>query len=169
MNVAQVSGSEVRRSLRQRWWAWAVIGLVMIGAIALGGSRITPTTGSSQDRLFGLAEQMKCLACSGESVANSQADLAIQMRQEIQRQMSAGKTDDEILSYFADRYGARVLLNPSSSGLSSLVWVIPVVVTAAAIVGLGLAFARWRGAGAVTPPSDEDRELVERARREASS
>jgi len=155
--------------LRQAWWAWALIGVVLVGLVVLGGSRITPTTGSSQDRLFGLAEQMKCLACSGESVANSQAELAIQMRGEIQRQMSSGKTDDEILSYFADRYGDRVLLNPSSSGLSSLVWVIPVVVVAAAIVGLGLAFARWRGAGAVEPPSDADRRLVDEARREASA
>ena len=61
----------------------------------------------------------------GESVAGSQAPLAVQFRDEIRSQMRAGKTDDEILNYFADRYGQDVLLNPPSTGLGAAVWILP--------------------------------------------
>ncbi len=153
---------------RQRWWAWAALGVAVIVLLAVG-AHTTPTTGYSQDRLIGVAGQMKCLACSGESVANSQAPLAIEMRSLIKTQMKQGKTDDEILSYFAARYGAKVLLTPSASGLVSLVWVVPVVVAAAAVAGLSLAFGRWRRMSIDGPvATDADRELVERARQETS-
>jgi cytochrome c-type biogenesis protein CcmH/NrfF len=140
----------------------AVVAVVVVVLAA----RPTPTSGASDDRLFSLASQMKCLACAGESVANSQAPLAIEMRGLIKRQMRAGNTDDEILTYFADRYGSRVLLTPSASGLGALIWIVPVVVVAVAACALGLAFARWRRLAQEAPaPSDDDRELVERARR----
>jgi cytochrome c-type biogenesis protein CcmH len=140
----------------------------VVVVVVVAAARPTPTAGDSDDRLFAIAGQMKCLACAGESVANSQAPLAIEMRGLIRTQMRSGKTDDEILTYFADRYGARVLLTPGASGLSALVWVVPVVVAASAVCGLGLAFARWRRLSTdVDEPSAEDRELVERARRAA--
>ena len=151
-------------AIRTRWWAWAVLAVAVVVVVGLA-ARPTPTSGASDDRLFSVASEMKCLACAGESVANSQAPLAIEMRGQIRTQMRAGKTDDEILTFFADRYGTRVLLTPSASGLVSLVWILPVVVAAAAACGLGLAFARWRRLAVDVPEvSDEDRELVERAR-----
>ena len=151
-------------TLRSRWWAWAGLAVVFV-ALLVVAARPTPKTGASDDRLFAIASQMKCLACAGESVANSGAPLAVEMRSEIRTKMRAGDTDDEILTAFADSYGERVLLTPSANGLGALIWVVPVVVTAVAIFGLGLAFARWRRLAAEAPkPSDEDRELVERAR-----
>jgi cytochrome c-type biogenesis protein CcmH len=114
--------------------------------------------------MFAIAAQMKCMQCVGESVANSQAPLAIQMRAEIMRQMRAGKSDDEIYNYFADRYGQEVLLNPSGSGFASLVWIVPVVVVAVGLMGVGLAVTRRRRGGGTVAVSDEDRELVARAR-----
>ena len=155
------------RTIRTRWWAWAAMVVVVVVVLVLA-ARPTPSTGASDDRLFALAAQMKCLACSGESVANSAAPLAVEMRDLIETQMRSGSTDDEILTYFADRYGARVLLTPSASGLGALIWVVPVVVAAVAICALALAFARWRRMAEEMPaPSDEDRDLVEHARRRA--
>jgi cytochrome c-type biogenesis protein CcmH len=155
------------RPLRTHWWAWAVLAVAAV-ALLVVAARPTPTSGTSDDRLFSLAAQMKCLACAGESVANSGAPLAVEMRGQIEQQMRAGSSDDEILTFFADRYGARVLLTPSASGLGALIWVVPVVVAAVSICALGLAFARWRRLAEEAPtPSDEDRELVERARRDA--
>jgi cytochrome c-type biogenesis protein CcmH len=156
------------RKLRQHWWAWAVVGVAAVVLLVVG-AHTTPTTGYSEDRLVAVAGQMKCLACSGESVANSQADLAIQMRRVIGTQMRQGKTDDEILSYFAARYGAKVLLTPSASGLVSLVWVIPVVVGAIALAGLGLAFGHWRRLAIDGPTAtDADRDLVAKARQRST-
>ena len=146
---------------------WVLIGVVVLLGLVLGrGGR--PTSGSSNDRLYSLAEEMKCLQCVGESVANSQAPIAIQMRAEIGRQLSQGKTDDEIFTYFVDRYGERVLLNPSGRGLVGFVWILPVVVIGVGLVGLGFVFARRRGTVSGGEVSDADRALVERARREQS-
>lgn len=152
--------------MRRRWWAWAALGLILAALLAVG-ARTTPTEGASDDRLFALASQMRCMACAGESVSNSQAPLAVEMRGVIRSQMRKGMSDDEILTYFADRYGKRVLLNPAGSGFAALVWIVPVLVAAAAVVGLGFVFSRARRAAEVpVEVTEEDLELVRRAREE---
>ena len=149
------------RPWRTRLALWGLMGVLAAGAVAVGwGSE--PTEGTSDDRLFHLSEQMRCLQCTGESVANSQAPIAVQMRDEIRRQMARGRTNDEILSYFShpDRYGERVLLNPSGRGLTALIWVLPVVVGAGLLVGLGVVFSRARRRNVDVTASDEDEALV---------
>jgi cytochrome c-type biogenesis protein CcmH len=146
-----------------RKWAWVALAVAALVVLIAGAVR-DPTEGTSDDRMFAIAAQMKCMQCVGESVANSQAPLAIQMRAEIMRQMRAGQSDDEIYNYFADRYGQQVLLNPSGSGFASLVWIVPVVVVAVGLMGVGLAVTRRRRDGGSVVVSDEDRELVARAR-----
>jgi cytochrome c-type biogenesis protein CcmH len=152
-------------SASSRTVGWGLI-LVAVVALLILGAGTTPTEGLSEDRLYALAGEMKCLQCAGESVAGSQADIAVKMRTEIRQQMRRGRTDDEILGFFADRYGRRVLLNPSSEGVTSLVWILPVVVMGAGVAGLGLAFASWRRRRHETDEtvvSADDRALVEEA------
>ena len=60
----------------------------------------------------------------------------------------AGRTDDEILAFFADRYGDEVLLDPPATGIGALAWLLPLLVAGGAVVGLGFAFTRWRHSGA---------------------
>lgn len=149
-------------TVRQRRSSWVLL-IVAIAALVALGSRTTPRTGYSEDHVYALASQMKCLQCVGESVANSQAPIAIQMRTEIRDRLRSGRSDDEILSYFADRYGERVMLNPPASGLAALVWIVPVVVVAGAVAAMAMAFVRARSvrlAGEESPVSDEDRALV---------
>jgi cytochrome c-type biogenesis protein CcmH len=144
---------------------WIVLGLVAV-ALLVVGAREDPTEGSSEDRLFAIAGQLKCVQCIGENVANSQAPIAVEMRGEIRRQMQAGASDDEIFSTFADSYGESVLLNPSGTGFAALIWVIPVVAVGIGLLGVGLVFTRARRDPVDTTVDDADRELVERARRE---
>jgi cytochrome c-type biogenesis protein CcmH len=146
---------------------WILVGVAAVVLLVLGARR-DPTDGDSEDRLFAIAGEMKCLQCVGENVANSQAPIAVQMRDEIRRQMKAGASDDEIFTYFADRYGPRVLLNPAGSGFAALVWIVPVVVVGIALLGVGMVFARSRRAPVVAV-DDADRELVDQARRERRS
>ncbi len=147
-----------RHPWRQRWWAWAAMGVVVVGVLVVSIDT-TPSRGVSDERAYALEIQLKCLQCVGESVAASQAPLAVQFREEIDSQMRQGRTDDEILAFFAQRYGQEVLLTPPSSGLGSLIWIVPIVGFAAAVVALVALFSRWRrevGARA----TDADRDLV---------
>ncbi len=162
-SVEESRSSSVRRtSGRSAWIWWVLIGVVSVAGIAVGWGG-SPTTGTGNDRLFSLSEQMKCLQCTGESVANSQAPIAIEMRDEIERQMSRGQSNDEILTYFVDRYGQRVLLNPASSGLGAIIWILPVVVVAVGIAVIAARLARQR-APDVADLDPEDDALVRQAR-----
>jgi cytochrome c-type biogenesis protein CcmH len=108
-----------------------------------------------------LSEEIACPVCGGESVAQSNAPAAINIRSVISQQVDAGRTDDEIRAYLARQYGEDQLLRPRGEGVSALVWVLPVVAVVAAAAGLVVAFRRWSH-GTVPAPSDEDRELVAR-------
>jgi cytochrome c-type biogenesis protein CcmH len=132
--------------------------IVLVGLVA--SIDTTPREGASDERLFALSARLKCLQCVGESVSASQAPLAVQFRDEIRAQMREGRTDDEILNYFADRYGQEVLLTPPSSGAGGLVWVIPVVAVAAAVLLLAGVFRRWRAERGELHATAEDEELV---------
>lgn len=138
------------------------MGVIVIGAIVVGAGS-PPKTGASDDRLYSIAGRLKCLQCVGESVASSQSSFAVQFREEIRTQMRQGGTDDEILNFFADSYGQEVLLTPPSSGLGALVWVVPVVAVAAAVLLLAGTFRRWRAEREDVHASAEDVALVERA------
>ena len=138
------------------------MGLIVVVAVVVGAGS-PPRTGVSDERLFALSARLKCMQCVGESVAASQAPLAVQFRDEIRTQMRSGSTDDEILNFFAARYGDEVLLTPPSSGLGGVVWILPVVVVAAGLLGLFFVFRRWRAERVDHEASDEDRELVAEA------
>ncbi len=158
--TAEVSQrAPVRHRYRQQWWWWALMGLIVVVAVVVGAGS-PPRSGTSDERLFALAGRLKCLQCVGESVAASQAPLAIQFREEIRDQMRQGGTDDEILNFFADRYGTEVLLTPPSSGVGGLVWVVPVVVVAGAVLLLAGTFRRWSRERSEHHASDEDVALV---------
>lgn len=150
----------VRRSERQRqhWWWWLLMAVAALAVVVTSSSR-APTDGVSDDRLFHIASQLKCVQCVGESVAGSAAPIAEQFRTEIREQMAKGRTNDEILDYFAARYDD-VLLNPPATGLGSLVWVLPVVGLAAAVLGLGLTVRRWTVSGDQRAMTAQDERLV---------
>jgi cytochrome c-type biogenesis protein CcmH len=146
------------------WLALAivVIGALVFGAVDDGGAR------SPDERARNLAESIACPRCDGQSVADSDSDAADGIRSVIERRIAEGASDAEIRDELAGAYGERVLLTPGRSGVSSLVWTLPVVVVVVAFAGLTLAFRRWRG-GAGSRASDADRALVARARAGAAA
>ena len=117
-------------------------------------------------RLKDLGEQLRCLVCQNQTIAESNAGLALDLRNQIRAQIAAGRSDDEIRAYINDRFKDQgLLLVPPKTGVDSLVWVLPVVAVVLAAGGLAVAFRRWR----TTPDlalTDEDRSIVERYRRE---
>jgi cytochrome c-type biogenesis protein CcmH len=145
------------------WPGWLVMAVVLAVFLTVGFTRSDgPRT--NQERVDAIAKTIKCPVCRSESVFDSKADASQNIRDEIARQVAAGRTDDEIRAYINDRFKDQgLLLVPSKTGVDSLVWVLPVVALVLGAFGLAVAFRKWRLSPA-TVVTDEDRALVQRAR-----
>lgn len=78
-------------------------------------------------RMMHLAHELRCLVCQNQTIADSHADLAKDLKQEIREMIKAGKTDDEIKSFMTERYGDFVLYRPPLKFKTLLLWIGPVV------------------------------------------
>jgi cytochrome c-type biogenesis protein CcmH len=136
--------------------------VVLAGALAVG-LQPDDEPRTQEERVFALAETLKCPTCRSQSVADSEAPSAEAIRADIARRLAEGQDEDEIRDYLVGRFGEEILLTPSSSGLTGLVWILPVVAVVLAAAGLALAFRRWRRRPTVAV-TEEDRERVARAR-----
>ena len=129
-----------------------------VGFTRSGGAR------TNQERVDAIAKTIKCPVCRSESVFDSKADASQNIRDEIARQVAAGRSDDQIRAFINARFQDQgLLLVPPTSGVDSLVWVLPVVALVLAAGGLVVAFRKWRLAPD-TVPTDDDRALVDAAR-----
>jgi cytochrome c-type biogenesis protein CcmH/NrfF len=137
---------------------WVLLGVVAVVALAIGARGTGPQ--SDEERLWSIANGVRCPQCAGQSVANSDVPAARALRDQIRGDIEAGRSDDAIRARLADgAYGEDILLNPPRSGFAALVWVVPVVVVVVAFGGLALAFRRWERVGP-SGPSARDRDLV---------
>lgn len=152
-----------RGSTVRAWLPWALLFVVVVTLLAFGSQGTTGDL-TAQDRVTNLARTIKCPTCSGESAAESNAPSSQEVRRDIAQRIEQGQTDDEIRAFYVSRYGEGILLTPASTGVASLVWIVPVVAFVVAITALILIFRRGRGDAAVEV-SDADRDLVEAARR----
>jgi cytochrome c-type biogenesis protein CcmH len=103
-------------------------------------------------RLKRLESELRCLVCQNQTLADSNADLADDLRREVRELALAGKTDAEIKAYLVARYGDFVLYDPPLKGITSLLWLGPF----ALLVGGGALWwivlrRRERGAGVAAP------------------
>lgn len=122
------------------FWLW-VAALVVVGALAL---IVSPSASSTTTRIAHLESLVKCPSCEDLSVAQSNATTAVAVRHEIAADVAAGKSDDQILTSIEDAYGPSILLSPPTTGLGTLLWVVPLaVVLVLVVVGLRLR-RRWR-------------------------
>jgi cytochrome c-type biogenesis protein CcmH len=142
-------------------WSWALMALVLVGALAVGAQRGDgpPTEGQ---RVHRITSQIRCPTCRGLSAADSDSPAAEFIREETRRRVRAGETDARIITFFVDRYGNDILLKPERRGVAGLVWALPAVGVVLAVGGLALAFRRWRPRREARV-SAADRALVEEA------
>lgn len=97
---------------------------------------------SNEDRIRKLENSLLAPCCWAEPIAQHRSDVAIQMKREIEEFVRTGKTDREILDYYKEKYGARVLVEPEGA----LWWwmhVVPFVVFGASLVVVGVVLRRW--------------------------
>ena len=107
------------------------------------------------ERADAIAAELRCPVCEGLSVADSSSPTARNLRTDIARRIREGQTDEEIRDAYVSRYGEWILLTPRRSGLGALAWGAPIGLAAAGVIGLVVAFRRWRGSGDVAPVTEE--------------
>ena len=95
-------------------------------------------------RYQSLLKEFRCLVCQNQSLADSDASLASDLRQEILRMVQDDKPSDEIYAFMTERYGDFVLYNPPFKLSTALLWLIPFIVLAAAFYGLFSFIAKHR-------------------------
>jgi len=159
----RASAGSLNKRLK-RWPGWAVLGIVVVVALVFGATRSRgPLT--EDDRTNNIAQQLACPTCAGESVYESQAPAAINIRQQIKKMIeTTAFSDNQIISVIETNYDAKTQLVPKGTGFDAVVWALPVVVLVCSIAGLTLAFRRWKRA-TDTVPTDDDRALVDAALR----
>lgn len=105
-----------------------------------------------------IADELRCLVCQNETIAASNADLAVDLRKQIRTQLRAGRSEREILDFMVQRYGDFVLYRPPLKGATLLLWVGPFALLAIGGLTLALAVRRRRRSIPATAPSEADRQ-----------
>ena len=80
---------------------------------------------ADSERYRELIKEIRCLVCQNQSIADSQADLATDLKREVREMIDAGKTDEEILDFLTERYGDFVLYRPPVKENTLLLWLGP--------------------------------------------
>jgi cytochrome c-type biogenesis protein CcmH len=101
-----------------------------------------------------IARQLRCPICESVSVADSPAELAVQMRDMIRKKLEAGESERQILDYFVTAYGDSVLLEPPRRGLGWLIWAGPPLVLGLSALVLCLLVRGWVRTGRRVTPAD---------------
>ncbi|MXN51399.1 cytochrome c-type biogenesis protein CcmH [Shinella sp. AETb1-6] len=116
-------------------------------------------------RARALSAQLRCMVCQNQSIDDSNAELARDLRLLVRERLTNGDSDEAVINYVVSRYGEFVLLNPRLRGETLLLWGAPVVLFLAGAAAMVL-FVRKRGGKPTgTPLSDAEKAELDRALR----
>lgn len=142
-----------------------VIAILLLVLSAHSAAREAPSAADDpalERRVVRLTSELRCLVCQNQSLADSHADLAIDLKNQVRSQMLAGKSDAEIRDYMVARYGDFVLYDPPFKASTLLLWAGPFALLLIGLLGLA-AYLRSRRSRL----SDVELTTQDRARAEA--
>jgi cytochrome c-type biogenesis protein CcmH len=113
--------------------------------------------GALTARVQAFAQQIRCLVCQNETLAESQAELAVDLRREIREQMAAGRSDAQIVAFLTERYGDFVLYRPPLKRSTYLLWFGPFVLLGGGLIALRRGVLRQPVRPEVRPLSPDER------------
>jgi len=152
-------------------WRSVLAALLLALAVAAPAGAIEPqeqlTDPALEARARTLGQELRCLVCQNESIDDSNADLARDLRRIVRERLTAGDTDDQVVGFITARYGDYVLLRPPLRPGTLVLWFGPVVLLFAAIA---LLILRRRRRPAEAPPlSPEENQRLARLLDEESA
>jgi cytochrome c-type biogenesis protein CcmH/NrfF len=115
---------------------------VLVVVLVIGSGAFDGQTQTGAQRAAGIEATVRCPSCTDLSVAQSNATTAIAVRHQIENMVAAGRSTSAIDQALVAEYGQTILLVPPDTGGVPLIWVIPLVLGAAALTGVGVVF--WR-------------------------
>ena len=153
---------------------WSAAGLVVVlaaiaaaAALGLVAVRGHQQPESRPQQVQQIAAGLHCPICKDLSVADSPAPLAQQMRQQIDEQLAAGRSPDEIRAGFVTAYGDSVLMSPPRHGIGRTAYYLPLIVVLGGALVVVLLLRRWRRPSTVDGPEPDGRAPLTAAQRQA--
>lgn len=107
-----------------------LIFIVIVGAAVFAVAKDAQPSADDpklEERVMAVSRELRCLVCQNETLADSRADLAVDLRNQIREQMKAGKSDKEVIAFVTDRYGTFVLYRPPVMPSTYLLWFGPFI------------------------------------------
>ncbi|MBB1087541.1 cytochrome c-type biogenesis protein CcmH [Lysobacter sp. SG-8] len=140
-----------------------LLGLVLVLPVArVASAQVADPTplafndAAEEQRFHALVVELRCVMCQNQSLADSNAQIAVDLRREVLALMREGRSDAEVKAYLVERYGEFVLYRPEVASRTWLLWFGPALVLV--LGGLGVLWAVRRHAGRDPVPLDDEQE-----------
>jgi cytochrome c-type biogenesis protein CcmH len=114
-----------------------------------------------EQRYYKLVDELRCLVCQNQNLADSNSQLAQDLRNKVYAMVTTGKTDQEVIDYMVNRYGEYVLYRPPFNPVTAVLWLGPFLIVLVAIIWLLVYIAR-RNRSKPAGLCDEDRKRSQR-------
>lgn len=154
----------------RKYFLWIALCCAALGAGPLAAKE-APTLANDpalEAKVMDIAHELRCLVCQNETIAASQADLAVDLRQQIRSKLQQGETPTEIRKFMVDRYGEFVLYKPRLSSRTVLLWGGPFALLLIGLMVLWRTIRKQAAPEPETPMTTQDearaRELLGSAR-----
>ena len=145
------------RATRSLWLAAFVLLAIGMACWVNMSHAQAPEGSFDEEEAQAIDQMLMCPVCPAESIDQAQVPLAKQMRQRVRELLAEGATRQEVLDYFADRYGQNVLASPPKSGVNLLAWALPIAGLLAGLVAVVFVLRAMKGSGSGSaggPPDD---------------
>ena len=159
--------AEVRKTLALNAQVLVLFALLASPALAVQPDEVMKDP-ALEDRARALSAELRCLVCQNESIDDSEAPLARDIRVLIRERIGKGESNDAVRAYLVSRYGDFILLKPPFKPETLLLWLSPVLVLG---LGVGAALFAYRRAPSVTPrlSAEEEARLAALTNSDASN
>jgi cytochrome c-type biogenesis protein CcmH len=124
--------------------AWMVALSLVFGLSVASAKEAAPAVADPvlEARMLSITAELRCLVCQNQTIADSHADLAIDLREQVREMLQKGMTDKQIAEYMTDRYGDFVLYRPPFKSTTMLLWIGPGVMLVLGLLVLVLMLRR---------------------------
>jgi cytochrome c-type biogenesis protein CcmH len=149
---------EVNTTPWRPWW-WVLVLLVLAPARVAWAGEAAPVAPDPvlEDRVTAVASELRCLVCQNQTLADSNAPLAVDLRNQIRERMRQGASKRDIVGFMVERYGDFVLYRPPFKVTTLLLWLGPIALMIAGLAALYHRLARRRREDARPELSGEER------------